>query len=368
MTAVFCGNLQAQQPDNNQSRVQALFANDLSRQPGTLVLLDVSDSHSANAWNFVAFTHGNTLGVDIADVDGALRAQLDIPEGVGVVVTGVNPDTAAAKAGLLQHDLVLKAGEQAIHGTKQFHEWLGGQQGNSVTFHVLRKGKPTTVTVALPQTPIYALDYPKQAMAGKMLHWIAVTDDLNVQVEQHYRIGVQLADADDALRSQLRLASGEGLVVTEVLPDTSAAKAGIQKNDVLIKLDGKRLTTVDAINTQVQEIKDRKVSLSLFRGGSEVALELAPRLTSEPDGRYWVAHELQDLILHEAGRQAGVAFERVPLTAAIEIQWPAAVDQIAILKKQLAELQKSLESLEASLQAAPAEKPSPEKPATEEKK
>src|SRR5229473_3240542 len=114
--AAFCGNLQAQQPDNNQGKVQALFANDLSRQPGTLVLFDVGDANPANAWNFVVLTHGNTFGVDIADVDGALRAQLDIPEGVGVVVTGVNQESAAAKAGLLQHDLVLKAGDKAILG------------------------------------------------------------------------------------------------------------------------------------------------------------------------------------------------------------------------------------------------------------
>src|SRR6516162_5893055 len=37
-------------------------------------------------FNLAADTYGNVLGVDIADAEGALRAQLGIDEGVGVIV------------------------------------------------------------------------------------------------------------------------------------------------------------------------------------------------------------------------------------------------------------------------------------------
>ncbi|MGE5191360.1 MAG: PDZ domain-containing protein [Deltaproteobacteria bacterium] len=315
-------------------------------------------------FSLAADTYGNVLGVEVADVDAALRTQLGIAEGMGVVVTKVNKESEAAKAGLQQYDLVLKAGEQAIANAKQFHELVASQQGKPVTFHLLRKGKPGSVTIAVPNTPVYSWDvndvvrftadfpYPLVALEG--------TVELAGQAEQRYRIGVTLSEADDTLRSQLRLAAGEGLVVTEVVDDSPAAKAGIQKNDVLIKLDGKRLTTVDAINTQIQEIKDRKVTAALFRGGSEISVEIAPRLIKEPSYRHLVLNRLGEII---GLRDAEVA-HRLALNAIVEARVesaarPAVAEQLAAVKKQLAELQRSVDTLEAALQAAPAEKPAP---------
>ena len=89
-----------------------------------------------------------------------------------------------------------------------------------------------------------------------------------------------LAQADDALRSQLRLAQGEGLVVTEVVADSPAAKAGLKQHDVLTQLDGKRLTTVEACNAQIQEIKDRKVTATLSAGARNPTVELSPQLSA----------------------------------------------------------------------------------------
>src|SRR5206468_5253308 len=99
--------------------------------------------------------------------------------------------------------------------------------------------------------------------------------------EESYRIGVTLSGTDEALRAQLRLAEGEGLVVTQLVPDGAAAVSGVQRLDVLIVLDGKRLTTVEAINSQIREIKDKTVELRLLRGGKELALTIAPRKTKE---------------------------------------------------------------------------------------
>jgi S1-C subfamily serine protease len=99
------------------------------------------------------------------------------------------------------------------------------------------------------------------ASSNFRVRWAA--KDLLLADAERYRIGVTLSEADDTLRTQLRLAAGEGLVVTDVVPDSAATAAGIQVNDVLTVLDGKRLTTVEAINAQVQEIKDRLVELRL---------------------------------------------------------------------------------------------------------
>ena len=65
-------------------------------------------------------------------------------------------------------------------------------------------------------------------------------------------------------------------MVTEVVADSPAAKAGLKQHDVLTQLDGKRLTTVEACNAQIQEIKDRKVAATIRPRGQGILRRAQP--------------------------------------------------------------------------------------------
>jgi predicted metalloprotease with PDZ domain len=367
---ICCGRLRADEPAKNPTTAEKALTDGI--QAVNQILADTGD---LNRLSLLADTHGNLLGVEVADLEGALRSQLGIEDGIGVVVTSVNKDSEGAKSGLEQYDLVFKIGVQKIAGTKQFHDLVNGQQEKSVEFQIIRKGKPTTVTVAIPKRLLYEIVDAERSMKRSLAWWLAAVEDsqhpkanalfryvtVDDPGEQRYRVGVTLSEADGTLRSQLRLASGEGLVVTEVLDDSAAAKAGIQKNDVLVKVDGKRLTTVEAVNTQIQEIKDRKVAVALFRGGSEIEVEVTPRLTTEPGYRTFVANQLGDMIRwHDAPHFARLYLGSPTEAVTNSTARPTAAEQLAAVKKQLSELQRSVEALEAALQSAP--------PATPEEK
>ena len=47
--------------------------------------------------------------------DNPLRAHLDLPENQGLIVANVVPDGPAAKAGLKQHDILLRANDTDLH-------------------------------------------------------------------------------------------------------------------------------------------------------------------------------------------------------------------------------------------------------------
>ena len=259
---------------------------------------------------FTTVAHSNLLGMEVAAVEAPLRAHLDLKEGQGVVVTSAAEDSAAAKAGLKPYDIVVRIDDQPIASPEKFHELAGSQQGKKVVFHILRQGKAMEVGVTMPNTPVYQLanDFAPYA------HFVTSTDN-------QYRIGVTMAPADDVLRSQLRLAEGEGLVITEVVGDGPAAKAGLRPHDVLVKLDGKRLTTVEACNAQIQEVKDRKVAAVYFRGGKGVSVEIAPQLsathewrtfphrininTMPTDGRWLNTLNQNVWVLHDIGLESG---------------------------------------------------------------
>src|SRR5262249_38015509 len=148
-----CGALLAEEPAKNPTAAEQSNTSTASIQLVNQILAETD----LNQLSLLAETHGNLLGVEVADLEGALRSQLGIEEGAGVVVTNVNKDVEGAKSGLEQHDLVFKIGGQKIASTKQFHELVDGQQEKSVEFQIVRKGKPTTITVAVPKRPIYEI-------------------------------------------------------------------------------------------------------------------------------------------------------------------------------------------------------------------
>jgi len=92
-----------------------------------------------------------------------------------------------------------------------------------------------------------------------------------------YWLGLQCAPVDEALRAQLGLAEGQGLVVQEVMPDSPAAKAGLKRFDVLAAVDGKPIKGIADLVAAVDKAKDKKdVALEVIRGGEKVEVKARP--------------------------------------------------------------------------------------------
>lgn len=321
----------------------------------------------------------NPLGIDVVVPDAALKAQLGLVDGQGVVVTTVPEGSQGEQAGVKVHDVLLAIDGQGVGDAASLKKLLDVAEGKELNLMLRRGG----MTVEL-KTRLERQETARLALNDLTLE-LGGLKELTLNADR-YRIGVTLSEADDTLRAHLGLAAGEGLVVTEVFDDTAASEAGIRVHDVLIVLAGKRLTTVDAVNAQIQEIKDQSVELRLVRGGKELAMKIAPRKTQdaalvEKPVRVWQtesckschasAHEQQDphallgwklnagksvwtdghhakLYSYWAGRAA-----RQPAEAADK---PEPQRQIETLAAQLAELQKTLSALKSAIEQ-PSTKP-----------
>jgi C-terminal processing protease CtpA/Prc len=239
------------------------------------------------------------LGVDVAVPDAALKAQLNLPEDRGLTVTQVPEDSIGAQAGLKVHDVIVELDGQGVSEPLALARLLDGAAGKSVKIKLWRAGKQTELQ-ATPKKPEYA-----RVKLSNIL--LSDFDRDTLASAERYRIGVTLSETDDTLHQQLRLAAGEGLVVTEVVEGSAAAQAGLQVSDVLTMLDGKRLTTVEAINAQIQELKDKPVELRLLRGGKETTIQIAARKSQEAADRplvYWSTKSCQNCHVADASHQA----------------------------------------------------------------
>ena len=83
-------------------------------------------------------------------------------------------------------------------------------------------------------------------------------------------LGVGTDEAPAALASQLRLDPGVGLVVTFVAPDSPAAKAGLQKNDLLVEMEGQSLVLPAQLRKMIQSRKEGDtIKLAYYRHGQK---------------------------------------------------------------------------------------------------
>jgi hypothetical protein len=104
---------------------------------------DGTHSEAAVEWNF---------GAEVGLVDDALRGQLDLPEGEGVIVHSVTKGSGADQAGFRQYDIVLSVNGEKVQNKWDFRRMvLEGLKKRDVAVDVVRKGERMTLRIPKPK-------------------------------------------------------------------------------------------------------------------------------------------------------------------------------------------------------------------------
>lgn len=204
------------------------------------------------------------LGATLAPLEPALRKQLKLADGRGVIVTSVVPGGPAERVKIEPNDILLTLEELPIAEPGDLGKHLKAVGEKPVVLRLLRKGDP----VELKVRPRYRVT-------------LAPAEDESPR----YFIGVQANPVDDALRSHVKLGEG-GLIVREIVQDSPAAKAGLEVGDILLQVGEKPLADVDTLMTVVQEIGPKPAEVKILRGGRPTTVQLtpAPRPAGEEAG------------------------------------------------------------------------------------
>lgn len=99
--------------------------------------------------------------------------------------------------------------------------------------------------------------------------------DVAEQRQPEPRLGVQVEVPLAVLTEQLELPKGEGLVIAEVMPGTTAAKAGLKQHDILLEIAGQPvLSDVSKFTAQLAGMKaDDKIEVVVLRKGRKETLK-----------------------------------------------------------------------------------------------
>lgn len=83
-------------------------------------------------------------------------------------------------------------------------------------------------------------------------------------------LGVYGEDINNENMGRYRLNQARGVGVTRVIADSPAEKAGLKKDDVILRVDGENVTSVRKLNRLVSEIApDHTVKITISRNGAE---------------------------------------------------------------------------------------------------
>ncbi len=180
------------------------------------------------------------LGVAIQPLTPELSSSFGFEGTKGVLVSQVQPDTPAMKAGLESGDIVTKIDGQATDSPRQLMNVIGERApGNRVTLTVAREGATKTVQVKLGERP-----------GAEELAKSRTSPELGEA------LGLTVQPVTPELADQLGTGSASGVVVTDVAPDSAAAKAGIRPEDVILEAGRHSVSSGADLASRMKESKD----------------------------------------------------------------------------------------------------------------
>jgi hypothetical protein len=135
------------------------------------------------------------IGVITTPPPAVLSAQLSLPDGFGLVVNDVLPDSPAAKAGVQRYDVLTKFNDQQLVDPSQFATLVRAlTKGTEASLTLIRKTQEQKITVTiderlLPERRSYPNpgSYPGPGMfpGGDMRHWQGDSERARGQMEEN---------------------------------------------------------------------------------------------------------------------------------------------------------------------------------------
>jgi serine protease Do len=184
------------------------------------------------------------LGVEIQTLDQSLADSFKLPVPNGALVAKVEPDSAAAHAGIKVGDVILKYNGESILDAGQLSAHVGqAMPGDKAQLEIWREGKTSTLTATIGSAAATLADADDQGAAGQP------------------RLGLALRPLSPAERQQAGVPGG--LLVEQ--SQGHAAEAGIQPGDVVLSVDGTAVDSVAQLRKMIGQ-HDKQVALLIQRG------------------------------------------------------------------------------------------------------
>jgi serine protease Do len=172
-------------------------------------------------------TRRGWLGVHVQSVTEEIAEGLGLVEPMGALVASVAPDGPAAAAGIEAGDVILDFDGQEIDSMRDLPRAVVGTAiDKDVPVKLLRGGKTLNITVKIGRLPEDEAEEEDE-----------IEETLPVAPEGEDLLGLTIAPLTDDLREKYAISDKiEGVVITDVEPDSPAARKNVKAGDVIVEV------------------------------------------------------------------------------------------------------------------------------------
>jgi len=196
------------------------------------------------------------LGARLQAVTPEIAETLGLRRPTGALVANVVPASPAARAGLKLSDLIVAIEGQAVDDPNAFdYRFATRPLGGTAEIDVQRAGHLVKLSVPLETAPD----------GGR--NEIVLTTRSPFQ-------GAKVANISPAVADEMHLdADTEGVVVTDIADDSTAANVGFQKGDIIVAVNSQKIAKTSDLEKATRD-SSRLWRIKLLRGGQQISVTL----------------------------------------------------------------------------------------------
>ncbi len=285
------------------------------------------------------------IGVYMQDVTESLVEAFDLKISHGVLINDIADDSPAETAGLEPKDIILSWNGAKVADSEALTDLVRASSvGDKVTLTIDRGGKEMNLPIEIGERrepSIYSF-FGGEGMGGD-------ADDQfpqGLQFLDNFKttgIGVSMQSLSGDLGDYFGVTDGKGALITEVLENTPAEKAGLKVGDVVVAVNDETVESPADVSSELRD-KDRgeQVELTIVRDKNR------QKLTVEVDdiGTYGWGGTMPAIRGFNWDNQ-GRTFHNWNLP---ELDQERVNRKMEELQKKLEEMQLKLETLEKKMQ------------------
>jgi len=201
-------------------------------------------------------THGKVsrgrLGVMIQEVDQELANTFGLDKPAGALVSSVEKNSPAEKAGIEPGDVILKFNGKEIGRSSDLPPLVSAlTPGTEAKLELWRKGK----------SKIISMNVGEMKVAG---------EPSKLSKDKNDKLGMAVRPLTPDERKQADVTSG---LIVENVADGPAARAGIQPGDVILSVNGEKIGSTEKLRSLISK-HGKAVALLILRGQQQMFVPL----------------------------------------------------------------------------------------------
>jgi len=190
------------------------------------------------------------LGVYIQEVTEDIARQFNLEKAEGVLVGDVIAESPAEKAGVTRGDVIVSVNDVEVNTPQELQDTIRSLEiGDKAELRVKRNGQESLFTVDIAEMP---------------------SDDIVETKEKTFseQTGLRVEELTPEIARDAGLSQSKGLIVTDVIPGSSADEIGLRPGDIILEANRKEVSSTVQWEEIIRELETGNTLLLLiYRDG-----------------------------------------------------------------------------------------------------